>query len=1026
MDAVEPVDVGSRGGGPPPPGMEPVERDTPSTQAISAFLAAVRRRLMLRAALQAAGYGLGILGGVALLLALAAATIGPASFWPTVTAGVLGSFVVAALVAGVWRPARALRHDRAAARRTGQLLPGMASDLLSAVELAGPRPTDPRAAAVSAPLVRAFHDYVAGSVGAVDARRLVSLRPAARALAAATAALAAVVTAGTLSPTMARGLRTLVHKPSLFEGAGISEAPLVGDVRITYSYPAYTGLPPRTVEGSTGDVAAVKGTRVRIETHPLRAVRRALLLLGEKGERGEVTASLSGNALTAELTLNEDESYRFWLQPPLGRAVREARSHHLTVEADTPPRVDILGPADRLELATPRPIEIGYSATDDYGVGPVELVFRAGDRPEQRLLLRDGAGARTVQGRTLWDPSSAAVGGAERIAYRIEARDRDDISGVPMGSVGKAGSSRTLYVIIQNPHESLEDRLERQRELLERFIGDLAARLEYAAGTGERAGPEIYTQMHDAEESHLAMLGQLIDEDRRNGTLGKALRTPLAGIADRLEHVLRDEAKALAALRGKPSPGAMGRLDAMSAKHITELENDVLLLDDLIGRQRLEDLAALGKELTDAHQRLRDLLERYQKTKDPALRRQLEREARELRARLAELASKIAAVKARNDVPEEWRNLPDLKNVAEQARKLDEMLEKGNDADLERALSELGNDLAGLRKMLDQNADGFDSERFPQENRVVADLMKKIGDIEGDERALQKETQAAADRQQAEMERRMRGQIDEFIKKEVEKIERLKSRLAGIPSAREGSLAEELERARDSTRQMRRLLGERDINEAKTEAERAEGSLERAAEHLDEIAEARRARKPTTEPERDKRADAVAEARALAQEIADDLAKAQPRASDAMTPQDREAARGQADRQGVIGKRTDDVAGEAARKLNGMPGMEKAEAELKGASSRMRQAGDQLRRDDSKGAAAAERDAADRLAKLRDSMQDRQMGSGHQRHDPVRIPGADESSAPRAWRQELLDAMKEKAPERFRDEVRRYYEELVR
>ena len=54
------------------------------------------------------------------------------------------------------------------------------------------------------------------------------------------------------------------------------------------------------------------------------------------------------------------------------------------------------------------------------------------------------------------------------------------------------------------------------------------------------------------------------------------------------------------------------------------------------------------------------------------------------------------------------------------------------------------------------------------------------------------------------------------------------------------------------------------------------------------------------------------------------------------------------------------------------------------------------------------------------------MGTGKQHHDPVRIPGADESNAPREWRQELLDAMKEKAPERFRDEVRRYYEELVR
>ena len=329
--------------------------------------------------------------------------------------------------------------------------------------------------------------------------------------------------------------------------------------------------------------------------------------------------------------------------------------------------------------------------------------------------------------------------------------------------------------------------------------------------------------------------------------------------------------------------------------------------------------------------------------------------------------------------------------------------------------------------MMDQNADGFGAERFPQENRVVAELMKKIGDIEGDERALHKETQAAADRQQAEMEKRMRAQIDELVKKEVEKVERLKQRLATIPSGREGSLAEELERARDSARQMRRLLGARDLSEAKAEAERAEGSLERAAEHLDEIAEARRARKPTPEAERDKRGDAVGEARALAQEIADDLAKMQPRASEMMTPQDREAARAQAERQAAIGKRTDEVAGEAERKLRGMPGMEKAEGELKGAGQRMRQANDLLRKR-------------------------RHQGRGHRRarrrRPPVEAAGFDATGSPdgqqpprfgprthpgrgrieRAARLAPGAARRDegKAPERFRDEVRRYYEELVR
>src|SRR5204863_3363962 len=121
-----------------------------------------------------------------------------------VTAIVLGAIALAALVVGIWRPARAVRHDRTAARRAGELLPGIASDLLSAVELASPAPIDPRAAAVSTRLVQAFQDYVAGSVGAVDARHLVPLRPAARAVAAGGGALAALVALGMLAPTSSR------------------------------------------------------------------------------------------------------------------------------------------------------------------------------------------------------------------------------------------------------------------------------------------------------------------------------------------------------------------------------------------------------------------------------------------------------------------------------------------------------------------------------------------------------------------------------------------------------------------------------------------------------------------------------------------------------------------------------------------------------------------------------------------------------------------------------------------------------
>src|SRR5450631_3089361 len=241
---------------------------------IQSFLAAVRRRLMLRAGLQAAGYGAAALGVGLFALGLSAAAIGPADFWPTVTACFAGALGLVVLARGVLVPARALRDDRAAARRTGALLPGMASDLLSVVELAGVPAADARGGASPA-LVRAFREQVAGALAPVAPGGLVSLGPAARALALSGLIAAGLIAAMATWPMVAHGLRTLVHRPSRFEGAAVSAVPLVGDVRVTYEYPAYTGLGARTVEGSTGDIAAVKGTHVRIETHPLRPARRA-------------------------------------------------------------------------------------------------------------------------------------------------------------------------------------------------------------------------------------------------------------------------------------------------------------------------------------------------------------------------------------------------------------------------------------------------------------------------------------------------------------------------------------------------------------------------------------------------------------------------------------------------------------------------------------------------------------------------------------------------------------------------------
>ena len=148
------------------------------------------------------------------------------------------------------------------------------------------------------------------------------------------------------------------------------------------------------------------------------------------------------------------------------------------------------------------------------------------------------------------------------------------------------------------------------------------------------------------------------------------------------------------------------------------------------------------------------------------------------------------------------------------------------------------------------------------------------------------ETQGLADKQDAETEKRLRGQMADWTRKENEKVEKLRQKLGEIKSGDpESALGEEIARARESTHQLKRLLAERDLAEAKDEADRAAASLDRATEHLEEGAPGRRKQAEA----RAEMSEDVAEARALAEEISNDARQMLPKPEDTLSPEERRA-----------------------------------------------------------------------------------------------------------------------------------------
>jgi hypothetical protein len=227
---------------------------------------------------------------------------------------------------------------------------------------------------------------------------------------------------------------------------------------------------------------------------------------------------------------------------------------------------------------------------------------------------------------------------------------------------------------------------------------------------------------------------------------------------------------------------------------------------------------------------------------------------------------------------------------------------------------------------------------------------------------------------------------------------------------------------RENVGQLRRLLPAKEWSEAQREAERMADGLG----HLQHLTGRLRALGRMSSSALANYDGQVGEAAGLARELAADLGQVVPRGGDVMSSEQRSRARNLGQRQEGIEERTRGLSNDLGNRDDSVPGAEQAAEQLEEIAGQMRQTGKDLQEGSAHEGAGRANEVADRLAQLRREMGRRPSAGSRPSREPVRIPDADATKAPREWRQELMEAMREKAPEKFRDEVRHYYEELVR
>jgi hypothetical protein len=1013
-----------------------------SIPSIPTFLNRVRALVYQHEARRAICYALAAAAAIALVLPLLGIVLGASRATALAVLGIAGLsvvlLVVTAVVLGIVVPRRRWGGDPELARWVGVRRRDVASDLLSAVELAS---APPRPGAPSAALVDALIGATSTRLGTVDPQSLIEPGELRRARRWAALAVVANITLVVVAPRMiATGWRALfLARPVPFDGAKLSTIPLVGDLEATLTFPAYSRRPPLPLPSSSGDVRGLPGTTVALKARVLVPAAQAEIIVEpvDRGEPRTIAAKLTGDQLTAELTIDRSARYRFEITSPSGDRAIETTPRAIEAEPDQAPAVQLMAPADPLDVTNLRRVELAYVIEDDFGITSAELIWEAGkDKGKKPIAIgaadSRGAGAARIgapapdaiaaaprgriQGKLMWDIAEVQVPSGGEVRYWIQAKDNDTVGGPNIGR------SRELHLKVVSPRERHEETLGRQQDLAEKILKNLGGRLTLTDDPSAR--DDVARQLREA----IVELGTIGAAFEKDSHASDALRKALSQMRERLDRLATAEQRLLP--KGKPA--AKGQLAGLDPRLIGELEDDAIVLADWLDRERLEGLLDVSDEIAAHQKRLADLLAQYQRSKDPRLLDEIEREMRTLDRAFAELDKHRRGMA--EDVLDQYVHKNAVQAQAgtsciDEVRKL---VRSGDAAKAQQKLEQCRQQQAHAASSLEGSLAGLRGDKFTDEQKKLDEVMNELSDIAKDQDDIAAESNRIFEAYAEKADEIAKDHRREASKKVAGLVDKLRHRLHDITESGLTPFAkEELDIVERRLADVEHMVGDGDLAEALGMAHQAKQSLDTIAGELEAA---------INDDPKSKWADAtqdaldgVQRARPVAKELIDELQALSPKPDQIMSS-DEHRALDRLRRREAINKdrarRLSDRARQLGSELPGDSGTELGK-KLGGAIDQMGAADERMKVKDPSGARAATRAAADSLAKARDRARSaaRQAQEGAVGDDPIRIPGADEYRAPERFREDLLEAMKKKgavAPEGYDDQIKRYYEELIK
>ncbi|MGM0557108.1 MAG: DUF4175 family protein [Myxococcota bacterium] len=842
--------------------------------------------------------------------------------------------------------------------------------------------------------------------------------------------------------------------------------PIVGDIGILYSHPAYTGLGRKFDSFSTGQVRAVEGTEVTVKATPLMQTETIELIHKSGDKVKELPMKQAGSGMVeASFVALESGSYQFRARLPDGSVVQDGVDRPVDVEPDEAPDVTITSHSGEVEVSPEDVLEIEFDISDDFGIQAVNRVhFFAGDEENaaRKAVEIPGIqeGPKATSGSLKFDLEPLALQPKDVVIFRIEATDNNTVTGPGVGQSG------ALVLRVSSPEDKHLENIERQQALVEDLLMLLADYLVNPVGERQPDGDGPYRQVVTSGTSGTDLAGRVEKVASIHGTEGELLdrmealvarlaEDPLMldrdmsmfeGLYKELRSVNEEGGTLYERYQSRVESGQLSRGPAQNvADHvaITEdvLEKGLLRMEELLASQKMEAVKATAEDIKELKDRLKDLLEKYKKTGDPELKKAIMREIKRLRQRMQELTSRMQMQLEK--LPQEHMNMEavkqkqlesDTKKMADSLQSIEDMLE--ND-DVDGALEALENMDAGLDSLTEDMNEQFDNAQpqgLSELDKEVSELMDEANDLQQAEKQLEQDTQKLNEELSEERKEKVEKMLDEFTKEMLQDVDRQLDELddiarKDIPETQRESMQE----SRESLQELRQMLEERDVAQSLDEAEDALRKMRRMRYSMD------LAQRYTSEsdPRSKELEDAKKQIRGMesrGERMVEDLEDMMQKAQKQLGQMGGEKMEQLAERQKRIseqGSKLEQRIGEASKRFPMLK--QQLQPSMEGSQKAMKQAQQSLEQGDQQRALDSERQALEQLGKLKQSMkqavrkqkQRNRQGNRGARREDVEIPGDDGENVGDDLREDVMKGMKQEKLEDYESEIERYYKSIV-